>query len=317
MSRRGLLLFAAMCLAWGIPYLLIRVAVTEMSPGVLVFARTGLAAAILLPIALLRADLRPVLRHWPWIVAFAVIEIAFPWVLLASAEQSISSSLAGLLIAGVPLVGAAIGAIVGGADRVGRRQLIGLLLGFAGVAVIAGGDFQADSATALLQVAVVVVCYAVGPFILAHRLAGVSSLGVMAVSLALSAVLILPIALLDWPAAAPSEAALVSILILAVVCTAAAFIMFAALIVEVGPVRATVITYVSPAVAAVLGVLILDETLTPAMLLGFALAIGGSTLATRRPEMPEAEAAAIEVTGGGGAAASGDEPGAAEAAAGP
>jgi drug/metabolite transporter (DMT)-like permease len=302
MSRRGLVLFAAMCLAWGIPYLLIRVAVAEMSPGVLVFARTGLAAAILLPIALLRADLRAVLRHWPWIVAFAVIEIAFPWVLLASAEQQISSSLAGLLIAGVPLVGAAIGTIVGGADRVGRRQLAGLLLGFAGVAVIAGGDFRADSAAALVQVAVVVVCYAVGPFILAHRLAGVSSLGVMAVSLTLSAVLVLPLALLDWPASPPSEAALASIVVLAAVCTAAAFLMFAALIAEVGPVRATVITYVSPAVAAVLGVLVLQETLTPAMLVGFALAISGSTLATRRPEMPDPEAAAIEVTADDGAA---------------
>ncbi|MCU0483482.1 MAG: DMT family transporter, partial [Chloroflexi bacterium] len=189
MTRRGLVLFATMSLVWGIPYLLIRVAVAEVSPGVLVFARTGLAAAILLPIALLRVDLRPILRRWPWIVAFAVIEIAVPWVLLAAAEQQISSSLAGLLIAGVPLVGAAIGALVGGADRVGRRQLVGLLLGFAGVAAIAGGDFQAEDTVALLQIAVVVVCYAVGPFILAHRLGGLSSLGIMALSLGLSALL--------------------------------------------------------------------------------------------------------------------------------
>jgi len=301
MTRRGLLLFAAMAIVWGIPYLLIRVAVAEVSPPVLVFSRTALATAILLPLALARVDLRAVLRHWPWIVAFALVEIAIPWVMLGAAEQTISSSLAGLLIAGVPLVGAAVAAAIGGPDRVGRRQLVGLLIGFAGVATIAGGDFQTDNATALLQVAVVVVCYAFGPFILSRRLAGVSSLGIMAVSLALTAILYAPFAAADWPSTQPSQAAMVSIAILAVVCTAAAFLLFAALIREVGPVRATVITYVNPVVAAVLGVLILDETLTPTMLVGFAMAIAGSTLATGRPETPEAEAAAVEVSEEAGA----------------
>ncbi len=297
MTRRGLLLFAAMSIIWGIPYLLIRVAVAEVSPAVLVFARTGLAAAILLPIALLRIDLRSVLHHWPWVVAFAAIEIAIPWLLLGAAEQSISSSLAGLLVAGVPLVGATIAAIIGGPDRVGRRQLAGLLVGFAGVAVIAGGDFNAQNALALVQVAVVVVCYALGPFILSRRLVGVPSLGIMAISLTLTAILYAPVALLSWPTTQPGQDVLVSILILAVVCTAAAFLVFAALIGEVGPVRATVITYVNPVVAAVLGVFILGETLTAPMLAGFALAIAGSTLATRRPEPPEAEAAAVELAG--------------------
>jgi drug/metabolite transporter (DMT)-like permease len=296
-TRRGLLLFAAMSVVWGIPYLLIRVAVAEVSPAVLVFTRTAIAAAILLPVALLRADVRAVLRHWRWVVLFAVIEIAIPWVLLGSAEQRISSSLAGLLIAGVPLVGALIAAVVGGPDRVGRHQLAGLLVGFAGVAAIAGGDFAAESATAIVQIAVVVVCYAVGPFILSRRLAGVSSVGVMALALALTALLYAPVAAVGWPSTTPSREAIASIAILGVVCTAAAFLLFAALIRETGPVRATVITYVNPAVAAVLGVLVLDETLTPPMLVGFALAIAGSMLATRRPEPPEPEAAAIELAG--------------------
>ncbi len=298
MSRRGILLFAAMAVVWGIPYLLIRVAVAEVSPAVLVFARTAIATAILLPVALLRAEVRPVLRYWPWVVAFAAIEVAIPWVLLGSAEQRISSSLAGLLIAGVPLVGALIAAVIGGPDRVGRRQLAGLLMGFAGVATIAWGDLSAESAVALLQVAVVVVCYAVGPFILSRRLHGVPSTGIMAVALALTAIAYLPVAAVAWPATLPSREALTSIAILGVVCTAAAFLLFAALIREVGPVRATVITYVNPAVAAVLGVLVLSETLTPAMIAGFALAIAGSMLATRRPEPPEAEAAAIELAEG-------------------
>jgi drug/metabolite transporter (DMT)-like permease len=184
----------------------------------------------------------------------------------------------------------------GGPDRVGGRQLLGLLVGFAGVAAIAGGDFEADNAIAIAQVAVVVVCYAVGPFILSRRLAGVSSLGIMALSLTLAALVYAPFAIRGWPATTPSQAALTSILILAVVCTAVAFLVFAALIREVGPVRATVITYVNPAVAAALGVFVLGETLTPAMLLGFALAIAGSTLATGPPGPPgppEAEPAAV------------------------
>jgi drug/metabolite transporter (DMT)-like permease len=293
MTRRGLVLFGLMAVIWGIPYLFIRVAVAEISPATLVFARTAIATAILLPIALARVDLRPVLRKWPWVVTFAVVEIAIPWVLLGSAEQHISSSLAGLLIAGVPLVGALFAIVTNGADRFGRTGLVGLFIGLAGVAAIVGADFEASDALALLQVAGVVVGYAVGPAILSRRLAGVSAMGVMAVSLALSALLYAPIAALQWPSAVPSANVLASVLVLGTICTAAAFLLFAALISEVGPVRATVITYVNPAVAAVLGVVVLRETFTIAMAVGFALVIVGSGLATRptRTETAEGDAA--------------------------
>ncbi len=282
MTRRGVALFALMSVIWGIPYLFIRVAVDEISPATLVLARTGIASLILVPVALARIDLRAVLAHWRWVAAFAVVEIAVPWVLLGSAEQQISSSLAGLLVAGVPLVGAAIALTTGGADRIGGRSLVGLLIGLAGVAAIVGGDFEASNATALLQVGVVVVGYAVGPAILSRRLNGVPSLGVMAVSLAACAVVYVPIVAVDPPVTMPSVDVIASIVVLGVLCTAVAFILFAALIAEIGPVRATVITYVNPAVAALLGVLVLDETFTVPMALGFALVILGSTLATRR-----------------------------------
>jgi drug/metabolite transporter (DMT)-like permease len=285
MTRRGLVLFLLMALIWGIPYLFIRVAVAELSPPTLVFLRTGLASSILVPIALLRADLRPVLQHWRWVVAFAVLEIIVPWVLLASAEQSISSSLAGLLVAGVPLVGATFAVATGGSDRMGPVGLVGLLIGLVGVAAIVGGDIRADNAVALVQMLGVVIGYAVAPAILARRLGGVSSLGVMAMSLLLSAVVYAPVAALEWPASVPSANVIASVVVLGVVCTALAFILFAALIAEIGPVRATVITYVNPAVAAVLGVLVLNETFTLPMGLGFGLVILGSTLATR-PSVP-------------------------------
>jgi drug/metabolite transporter (DMT)-like permease len=280
-TRRGLVLFGLMSVIWGIPYLFIRVAVAEITPATLVLARTTIAAAILLPIALARVDLRPVLARWRWVVAFAAVEIAIPWVALGSAEQHLSSSLTGLLIAGVPLVGTAFALATGGADRLGRVGLLGLLIGLVGVAAIVGADYATSDPTALLQIAVVVVGYAVGPAILARRLGGLPTVGVMALSLALCAVVYVPIAAVQWPSVVPSSNVIASVVILAVVCTAAAFIVFAALIDEIGPVRATVITYVNPAVAAVLGVLVLREDFSPAMGIGFALVILGSTLATR------------------------------------
>ena len=281
MTRRGLVLFGLMSIIWGIPYLFIRVAVAEITPATLVLARTAIAAAILLPIALARVDLRPVLARWRWVVAFAAVEIAIPWVALGSAEQHLSSSFTGLLIAGVPLVGTALALATGGADRLSRAGLLGLLIGLVGVAAIVGGDYATSDPTALLQIAIVVVGYAVGPAILARRLGGLPTVGVMALSLALCAVVYVPIAAGQLPAALPSTNVMASIAILAVVCTAAAFLVFAALIGEIGPVRATVITYVNPAVAAVLGVLVLRENFSVAMGIGFGLVILGSTLATR------------------------------------
>ena len=280
---RSLALFAAMAVIWGIPYLLIRVAVAEVSPPVLVFARTSIGAAVLLPIAIARVDLGQTVRHFRWVVAFAAVEIAGPWVLLGWAEQHVTSSLAGLLVAGVPLVGTVIAVLTGRDRHVSRTSLVGLLLGLVGVAAIAGTDLNAENAAAIGAIALVVVGYAVGPWILAHKLVGGPSLGVMAPSLAMSALLYLPVAILQWPSSMPSSNALASIAILGLVCTALAFVLFAELITAVGPVRATLITYINPAVAATLGVLILAEPFTPAMALGLVLVIAGSVLANRRP----------------------------------
>ena len=280
---RPLVLFALMSVIWGIPYLFIRIAVAEVSPAFLVMARTGIAAAILLPIALARIDLRPVLARWRWLIAFAAIEIAIPWVLLASAEQKVSSSLAALVIAGVPLVGVVIALLSGRSERIGPTGLVGLLVGMIGVAAIVGGDFGSTDPVAIVELSGVAVCYALGPVILARRLNGLPSVGVMSLSLGLTCLVYVPFAALQWPTAVPSPAVIGSIAILAIVCTAIAFLVFAALIEAVGPVRATVITYINPAVAAVLGVVVLNETLTPATIVGFGLVTLGSVLATRPP----------------------------------
>lgn len=281
MTRRAFVLFGLMSVIWGIPYVLIRVAVAEISPATLVFARTGIATLILLPIALLRTDLRPVLERWRWVVAFAVVEIGLPWVLLGSAEQRVTSSLAGLLVAGVPLVGTVVAVGTGSRHRAGPAGVVGLLVGMGGVAAIIGVNLGSSDATALLEIGLVVIGYAVGPAILSRRLAGLSSVGVMGLSLSLCALVYAPIAVLQRPAVIPSPGALTAVAILGVVCTAAAFVLFAALIEEIGPVRATVITYINPAVAALLGVVVLSEPFTAGMAIGFGLVILGSALATR------------------------------------
>jgi drug/metabolite transporter (DMT)-like permease len=279
MSRRGWLLFAAMCVIWGIPYLLIKVAVEDLSPSALVLARTGIAAALLLPIAAARRELRPLVGHWLPVLAFAVIEIAIPWLLLGSAETRISSSLTGLLIAAVPLVATVI-ALAGG-TRLGLQNGLGLLLGMAGVAAIVGVNVEGASLRAIAEVGLVAVCYAVGPAILQRWLSGLPALGVIAVSLAITALIYIPVGLTRLPERRPDAEAIASVLGLAIVCTAIAFLLFFALIAEIGPVRATVITYVNPAVAAFLGVAILGEDFTLGMGIGFALVLAGSVLATR------------------------------------
>ena len=153
MSRRGALLFAAMCVIWGIPYLLIRVAVRELAPVTLVFGRTAIGALLLTPIAAYRGELRPLLRCWAPLLAYTAVEVAIPWVLLARAETKLTSSLTGLLIAAVPLVGALIVTLTGDARAARRRSWLGLLIGIAGVAAIVGLDIGQVNVLALVEVA--------------------------------------------------------------------------------------------------------------------------------------------------------------------
>ena len=280
MTRRGWLLFSAMCVLWGIPYLLIKIAVEELSPAVLVFGRTALAAAILLPIAASRGQLRPLLAYWRPVLAFAALEMAIPWLLLANAERSLSSSLTGLLVAAVPLVAALAGRAIGAADRLDRGRLLGLVIGVIGVAVLLGLDLGGELRAAL-EVAVVVVGYATGPLIISRKLSDVPALGVIAASLGLTAVVYAPFAAAHWPAQAPSARVVSSVIVLALACTVVAFLVFFALIAEAGPNRALVVTFVNPAVAVLLGVALLGEHLTAGLLVGFPLILVGCLLATR------------------------------------
>ena len=286
MSRRGWWLFAAMSLIWGIPYLLIKVADGGVAPPVLVLARVAIGAALLLPIAIRRRELAPLLPYWRWLVLFAVVEIITPWLMLSEAETRLPSSLSGLLIASVPILVAVIGRLTGGQDRLTPVRWTGLLVGLGGVALLVVSNGTSGDVGAVVEVLGVAVCYSIGPLIAARKLSELPPLGMTAACLAFAAVVYAPLAAITWPHAVPAAKVLASLAGLAVISTALAFVLFFALIAEAGPARASVITYVNPAVAVALGVLVLGERLTVQMAIAFVLILGGSVLATRAAARP-------------------------------
>jgi drug/metabolite transporter (DMT)-like permease len=271
-----------MAVIWGIPYLLIKIAIGELTPASLVLLRTALGATLLLPVAAARGWLAPLLPYWRWVLAYTVVEVSLPWFLLADGERRLSSSLTGLMIAAVPLIAAVIQLLTRADERMDRRRMTGLLIGFVGVAVLVGLNVSFKDLVAVGEVGLVAVGYAAGPIIIARRLPSLPAVGVVAASLVLTALFYAPLAIPQLPRSIPSGQVLLAVLILGVVCTALAFLLFFALIGEVGPVRATVITYFNPAVALLLGVAVLREPFTLGAVVGFSLILGGSVLATRR-----------------------------------
>jgi drug/metabolite transporter (DMT)-like permease len=284
MSKRGWILFLALGVLWGMPYLLIRIAVAHYDPLMVAATRTLIGSLLLLPVALHRKALAPAFRQWKWLVAFTLVEITIPWVLLGHAEQSLNSSTAGLLIAAVPLIAAVIITRLGH-EKLEPRRLFGLCLGFAGVALLVGLDIDLSDLGSVAATMLTALGYAIGPIIIDRKLKDVPALGVITASLILATLMYAPFAPALWPTHFDARAA-GAVVGLGVLCTAAAFMVFFALIAEVGPARATVITYINPAVAIVLGALVLKEPLTVGMAIGFPLVILGAILGTTRVSKP-------------------------------
>jgi len=282
-TRRAIILFAALGIAWGIPYLLIKVAVAELDPAMVVLGRCALGALILLPLAFARRQVLVVLKRWRPLLAYTVIEIVVPWFFLSTAEQKLPSSTAGLLITAVPLVGVVVAVAFGRPARLSLGNWLGIVAGMLGVAALVGLDVSGSDLIAVAEIAVVVVCYAVGPAILSRWMSDLPGVGVVAVSLAIAALIYLPFvaATHAFPTRVPSLSVILSIVALAAVCSAAAFLIMFALIAEIGPMRMTTITYVNPAVAIAAGALVLGERITVWTVVGFVLVIGGAYLVTR------------------------------------
>jgi drug/metabolite transporter (DMT)-like permease len=285
MTHRGRLAFATMCLLWGIPYLFIKVAVDGgVGPVFLAWSRVTIAAAILLAFAWRAGVLQALRGHGRWLAIFATCEIAIPFPMLAVGEQHVASSLAAILIATVPLIVAVLAIRFAPAERVAGRRLVGLFIGLAGVVVLMGIDVAGSTSELIGAAAIMVTAlgYSIGPLILNRHLVDIDPRATMGAALAIAAVILTPLAAIDAPGRAPSTSALVALVVLAVVCTALAFVVFTVLIGEVGPSRATVFTYVNPVVAVALGVIVLGERPGPGALFGLLAIIAGSWLATGR-----------------------------------
>jgi drug/metabolite transporter (DMT)-like permease len=275
--------FAALSLIWGVPYFFIKLAVLEVSPFVVAWSRITLGALILLPIAWRRGALRAAAGHWGAIASFALLEFVFPFSAISFGEQWISSSVTGILMAAVPLTIALISRFFGLHERLGLWRLMGLLLGFVGVATLLGfGSISgAQGWIGVGCMLVATIGYAIGPLIIQRHLSRIDSAGPAAGSLGIASVVLLTPALLSFPTHAPSSTAIASIAILGVVCTAMAMLLMFYLVSNAGASRASVITYVNPVVATALGVGQLHERLGVGGIVAFALILLGSWLATR------------------------------------
>jgi drug/metabolite transporter (DMT)-like permease len=282
-SARAWVAFAAVSTLWGMPYLFIKVAVDDgVSPMVLAWVRVVLGAAVLLALAWHAGTLGAVRGRWRWLAVFAVVEIAIPFPLIAAGEQHVASSLAAIIIAAAPLFVALLALRFDVEERVSGVRLAGLLIGLAGVVALVGIDVagQSDELLGALAILLAAFCYAVGPMVLKRHFADLDPRASMGAALALAALVLTPAVVLDPPDAVPPAEALASLAVLGLFCTAAAFVFYGALVVEAGPGRALVITYVAPVVAVALGVAVLDERPGPGAIAGLLLILAGSWLST-------------------------------------
>jgi len=283
MSARAWIAFAAVSVLWGVPYLFIKVAVEDgVPPAFLAWVRVLLAAAVLLGLAWRVGALASLRGRWRWLVVFATIEIAVPFPLIAAGELHVASSLAAILIAAAPLFVSVLALRYDPSERASGTRLVGLLVGFAGVVALVGIDVagRRDELLGAVMILVAALCYAAGPMILKRHLGDLDPRASFGGALAIAALLLAPAVAIAPPAEVPSGAAIVSLLVLGLFCTALAFLFFGALLAEVGPGRALVITYVAPVVALALGVAVLGESPGVGALAGLLLILAGSWLST-------------------------------------
>lgn len=281
MSVRAWAAFAAVSVLWGIPYMLIKVAVEDGVPPVVVaLVRVALGAAVLLALAWRAGVLGELRGRWRWVSAFAVTEIVLPFPLIAAGEQHVDSSLAAILIAVAPLFVALLALRFDPAERASGRRLLGSFVGLAGVAALVGIEVagRTDELVGSAFILIAAFGYAVGPMILKRHLADLDPRASMGASLAVAAAVLAPAAAFTPPTGMPSRMAVAALVALGLLCTAAALVFYAALVAEVGAGRALVITYVNPVVAVLLGVALLGERPGPSALAGLALILAGSWL---------------------------------------
>ena len=287
MSRRNLILFILAGFLWGIPYLFIRVAVDPdngFSPAIVVFIRVFIGALILIPISIYDKSLFVAIKGWKYIAVYALFEMVIPWILIGTAEQSISSGLAGLLVASVPIFSTIIASMYGDNSVWHPRRLFGMAVGFLGVFLLVGIESFTGSSDpiAILMILGASVGYAYAVIYITRKMPGVSGVAINAIAMAMTALFYSPALFLLWPDHKISLSATYSVIALGVFSTGIAFAIFFTVMAEIGPTRASLVTYMNTAFAVVLGVLILSEPLTIGIIVGLPLVLIGSYLASRK-----------------------------------
>jgi drug/metabolite transporter (DMT)-like permease len=287
MSRRNTILFLLAGFLWGIPYLFIRVAVdpeTGFSPAIVVFIRVFIGALILVPISIYDKSLFVAIKGWKYIAVYALFEMVIPWILIGTAEQSISSGLAGLLVASVPIFSTIISSMYGDKSVWHPRRLFGMAIGFLGVFLLVGIESFTGSSDpiAIFMMLGASVGYAYAVIYITRKMPGVSGVAINAIAMAMTALFYSPALFLLWPDHKISLSATYSVIALGVFSTGIAFAVFFTVMAEIGPTRASLVTYMNTAFAVVLGVLILSEPLTIGIIVGLPLVLIGSYLASRK-----------------------------------
>ena len=289
MTRRGFWLFAALSLLWGIPYLLIRVAVRQIDPGVLVVARTLPASLLLMPLVLHRKEFSSMVKNFKWIFLFGAIEFGIPWYLMGTVEKHVTSSLTSLMIATVPLFSLAISKVRNVQEHMTSTRWFGLFIGAVGIISLVGLDIRGGEFKWVGLMFFICLGYAIGPVILATKVREVAGIAIVAGATGVIGLVWLPYAATHWPHAVSTKTVL-ALAALSVACTVGAFLVFFELIKEIGAARATVVTYTNTAIAVALGILFLNEPLTTGIAIGLPLVLVGSYFATSAKKPPAAQA---------------------------
>jgi drug/metabolite transporter (DMT)-like permease len=287
MSRRNAILFILVGFLWGIPYLFIRVAVdpeTGFSPAIVVFIRVFIGALILIPISIYDKSLFTAIKGWKYIAVYALFEMVIPWILIGTAEQSISSGLAGLLVASVPIFSTIISSLYGDKSVWHPRRLFGMAVGFLGVFLLVGIESFTGTSDpiAILMMLGASVGYAYAVIYITRKMPGVSGIAINGIAMAMTALFYSPALFVLWPDHKISSTAVYSVIALGIFSTGIAFAVFFTVMAEIGPTRASLVTYMNTAFAVVLGVLILSEPLTLGIIIGLPLVLIGSYLASRK-----------------------------------
>ena len=266
---------------------MLKVAVEELTPSVIVFSRVLIGSAILLPIAIKRGSLKSALLNWKYVLPYAVGEMVLPWILITTAEKKVTSGLAGLLIATVPIWSTILASLRGDKTVWHHKRLLGLLIGFLGIVLVVGIESFSGNQS-LLAIAMLLIAamgYAWAVTMINAKIPHVDGIAINGVAMFFTLLVFLPFTIAQLPKHIPAGRVILSIVGLGTLPTALAFILFFILLKEIGPARGSLVTYLNTAFAVVLGIIFLREPITLGIAIGLPLVLIGSYFASRKTKV--------------------------------